>query len=150
MTLFIDISKKKESKILILGSYHPKNIRVINELKAELNQKGFANVIIAKDIIPNNQNLKIIYSEVEKLMFSSDYNLFIFSLSHNQSLIVELTTFLKSPQFVEKKDRAVVLIPQNFNISMLQGLLEQQELNVFSYFDICEIVEYCRRFILLN
>ena len=148
-------SEKKKAQILILGSYFPNKIDFLNEIQIGLIKQGFTNTYLAKDLInpPKDANIKTnryFYSRVEDLMLNFDYNIFILFENNNDSVLIELATFLKSPKYSVKKDKCIVIFPNNYNISMLLGILEQQEVKIFRYCDRFEILEYCKRFILLN
>ena len=155
MLFFNNPSEKKKAQILILGSYFPNKIDFLGEIKIGLREEGFSNTFLAKDLInpPNDENIEInsyFYSRVEDLMLNFDYNIFILFEENNDSVLIEFATFLKSPKYSLKKDRCIVIFPNNYNISMLLGIIEQQEVKTFRYRDRFEILEYCKRFILLN
>ena len=153
--MFHNIPKKY--KILILGSYHPQNYLYLNELCTFLKKKGFLNTFLARELVKtkhisefdhNIPKMEFIFTEIEKLMNKADFLLFVFFEDYNESVIVELTSVLKTKNF--KDNQTVALIPNNYNISMLEGLISQQKLNVFRYYSFSEILEYSKNFILRN
>lgn len=144
------------SKIFILGSYHPDYIGFLDNLRNSLISKGFPNTFLASD--KNILNSKTFKSQdhknlekVEFLLENSEYCLFIFFQDYNESLKVELQIYLKSNYFPERKKKYLVLIPYGLKFeSMLRGIIDQQEVSIFSYFDISEIEDKCVNFVLYN
>jgi hypothetical protein len=137
--------------IFILGSYFHPYVQVLDQTRDFLKSKGYLNVFLASDIrlemngtyrSKNHEN----YERVEKLLESSDFCFFIFFQDHNESLKIELTTFLKSSYFPDKNH--LILLPRELEIeSMLNGLFDQQEVNIFRYDGISEIAEKCLKFV---
>jgi len=155
MTKIFSSSYKFDSKILILGSYHPDYYQLLEDLVQYLRQSQFSKVFLAKDLIDfSNLGIKskldYIYSSIEGLMEEFDYNIFILFDSKNDSVIAELTTFVKSKSFNEKRDKSIILLPKNYNFTIVLGLLDQNEVRVYRYFEITEIFDYCKKFILIS
>lgn len=155
MQFFKNLSERKEAQILILGSYFGNNLAILESIRNDLRKEGFLKTYLSRDLIktPNDANFEkncYFYTMVEDLMLDIDYNIFIFFEENNVSVSIELATFLKSPKYLIKKDKCIVFLPKNYDISMLLGILEQQKVKIFRYFDKFEIFDYCKHFILLN
>ena len=143
--------------IFILGSYHTEeNLPELEKIRDFLIKQNFSNTYLASDYTnfktnpdssKNQQNLE----KVEYLLSKSDFCLFIFFENYNESLKTELTIFLKS-QFKSKTNKKYLIIkPTSLIIdSMLSGLMDQQEVNIFQYNDISEVAEYCLKYITYN
>ncbi|MFX1296285.1 MAG: hypothetical protein ACFFD2_15720 [Promethearchaeota archaeon] len=147
--------KSRECKILILGSYHSKNFPVLENLKQHLIDHDFENVFIANDIvnIPENgtynEKMAKILSEIEDLMREFDFNIFIFFDKSNNSTLAEFAVFLRE-FFKEKKETTLVILPRNYDISMVIGLLTKEKIKIFRYDFDFDIYKYCTRFIIQN
>ena len=144
-------------KIFLLGSYHSDNIKNLENLRNFLKLHGYSNTFLAFEKEIENKNLDInsksqeFYEKVEYLLESSDYCFFIFFKNHNQSLLVELVTYLKSDFFLNQKRKFLVIVPQppDFDIkTILDGLFYQQEVEIFQYNDFSEINKKCLNYIL--
>ncbi|MHA1650141.1 MAG: hypothetical protein ACTSYB_08100 [Candidatus Helarchaeota archaeon] len=148
--------KYKEVKVLILGSYSPKNYLILQRLKQHLIDQNFKNIFIANDIvkIPEHgsyeEKMASVLSEIEKLMQKFDFNIFILFEESNNSTITELGTFIHKNYFKEKKETTLVVLPRNYNISMVVGLLFHERIKIFRYDCDFDIYEYCTRFIIQN
>ena len=117
---------------------------------------GYSNTFLAFDKKIENKNIEFnsksqeFYEKVEYLLESSDYCFFIFFKNHNQSLLVELVTYLKSDYFLNRKRKFLVIVPQppDFEIeTILDGLFYQQEVEIFRYNDFSEIKNKCLNYV---
>ena len=152
MTKFISRDITNES-VFILGSYHPDCLPFLIDLREHLISNGISNTYIAIDKEINSKSIdrsknQQSYEKAEKLMEESTYCIFVLFNKHNESVMVELTTLLKSPYYLKKQEKIIILFPSEIEIySMLSGLTDQQEIKIFQYNDITEINSYCLRFI---
>ncbi len=143
-------------KILIFGSYHPKNKPILDNLVTFLKEKGFRNTSLAQipiyDSIKNTYEEKMatVLTKIEEKMIDAHFNLFILFEEENESTLIELTCLVKSEYYSEKKETLLVVLPRNFNVSMLAGLIGQKRVNVFRYDYKFEIFKYCLVFIKRN
>lgn len=144
--------------IFIMGSYNPKYSYIIESLKDFLIRKGFINVYLASDIILKTDNEgkssdQINYEKVELLLTKSDYNFFILADNTefhyiNDSVKTEIISFLKSHCFSEKSDKYLILLPFDLKLdSMLNGLFDKQQVNIYRYYNPEDINEKCLKFI---
>ena len=152
MTKFISRDTTNDS-VFILGSYHPDNLSFLINLRDYLISNGISNTYLAFDkyiksnSVDRSKNQQS-YEKVEKLLEESTYCIFILFNKHNESVMIELTTFLKSTYYLKNQGKNILLLPSELEIySMLSGLTDQQEIKIFRYFDISEINSYCLRFI---
>ena len=145
--------KYKKVKVLIFGSYHSNNYPILKITKKYLINEGFENVSIANDIvdIPEQgsyeEKMAQVLSEIEDLMEKFNFNIFIFFNNSNASTIAELGLFIQKDYFKAKKETTLVILPRNFNASMVVGLLSKEKINIFRYDYDFEIHYYCSRFI---
>ena len=164
MEPFVDLKEYyKKFKILILGSYIPKNFEILTKLKNNLINRGFLLTNLANDLvrIPSDgsyvEKMAIVLSLIKEEMYSSDFNVFIFFTnqeedrelfkSENESTIVELMTLLESKYYEQKKNKILAILPMNFSSSMLEGQISLKELNVFEYENEVQIYQSCLTFI---
>lgn len=147
-----------QTKVLVLGSYHPDNKPVVDGLVKFLREKGFVNTFLANEVIhePSEDLLKekdrnaYIYTEMVKLMRNSDFNIFVLFLEKNNSVIAELSSLIHSQYFEEKSNKLIVYIPYNYNYTVSRGLISEKKLNVYIYNDENEIYQHCLVFIHRN
>lgn len=105
--------KYPKISVLILGSYLPKNLAHLYELKAYLKEKGFKNTKLANDLVNNSNGNQSILSEIKELMFKTDFNIFVLFSNRNdpsyngenESTIVELDLLIHSDYYSEKKKK---------------------------------------------
>ncbi len=146
----------KNYRIVIFGSYHPDNKPVLDRLVNYLKQRGFQQSKLAVDIIKIPDKLEdvayevYILSEIEKIMHEVDYNLFIFFPNDNNSTLIELTSLIKSLEFSTLRERTLVIINRNYNVSMLKGLLKKDKVYTFFYDNEIEICQKSYVFIKQN
>lgn len=146
----------KNYRIVIFGSYHPNNKPVLDRLVNYLKQRGFQQSKLAIDLIKIPDKLEdvayeaYILSEIEKIMHEVDYNLFIFFPNDNNSTLIELTSLIKSLEFPTLRERTLVIINRNYNVSMLKGLLEKDKVYTFFYDNEIEICQKSYVFIKQN
>ncbi|MHA1673631.1 MAG: hypothetical protein ACTSYI_08375 [Promethearchaeota archaeon] len=143
--------------IFILGSYHTEeNLPELKTIKDFLKYKNFTNTYLASDpadfkINPNSSRDQQNYEKVEYLLSKSDFCLFIFFENYNDSLKTELISFLKSQYDSKINKKYLIIKPYSLKIdSMLSGLMDQQEVNIFQYNDVSEIAKYCFKYIKFN
>ncbi|MBD3211674.1 MAG: hypothetical protein GF311_03625, partial [Candidatus Lokiarchaeota archaeon] len=157
MNEFFDLSSiYKSIKILLLGSYIPENLRVLEKIKNDLKSKGFENTYLGKDLRKNwdnSKNISDIYVKIEKAIQEFDFNIFV--LFHNisspatrfkqenDSTIVELMSLICSGTYSEKRKRTLVFIPQGYISSMLKGVIESKRVNIFEYDNYQQIYKKC-------
>ncbi len=166
MNNFIDISQIfKEIKILILGSYLPKNLKILEGLKQFLRRKGFENTYLGKDLKESDLSVSIknksnLYKRIESAIREFDFNLFIFFHNinsnkikykkENESTIIELSSLLHFEDYKNKENRTLVLLPKDYNSTMLLELIEEKRVNVFNYENLQQIYPRCFIFIKQN
>lgn len=157
MNLFTNLKDIfKNYRIVIFGSYHPNNKPVLDRLVNYLKQRGFQQSKLAIDLIKIPDKLEdvayeaYILSEIEKIMHEVDYNLFIFFPNDNNSTLIELTSLIKSLEFPTLRERTLVIINRNYNVSMLKGLLEKDKVYTFFYDNEIEICQKSYVFIKQN
>jgi hypothetical protein len=136
MAKFFELDKKFESKILIFGSYHPAHLPHLEFLENYLKESNFKNTFLVKSIIdltkPHQTTTQdYIFSSFERIMDKYDYYLFILFESKNDSVIAELTTFIKSRVYNKKKGQTIVLIPYEYDFTMVIGLFDKMKLKFF-------------------
>ena len=155
MSFFQNLNKKLANvKVLLLGSYHPEYISLLIDLKDYLIEKGMINTFICKDLfnniepLSNSERMGNFFTQIESEMKSSDFNIFFLNERKNESTLVELTSYVKSVDFERKSQQTLVLMPRYLDISMLIGLLEQQEVLAFQYDYSVDYFMYCFQFIL--
>jgi hypothetical protein len=124
----------------------------LDELVDIIREKGFENTNLVEELIeiPKNQKSGFLLTEIEKEMHDSDFNIFILFPKENNSVIVELTSFVKSKDFEKKQDRFLLCLPYDYNASMVIDLIGQKKLNVFYYNEAVEIQQKCFVFIKSN
>ena len=93
MATFINLRKSYEKiKILILGSYIPKNFEILNALKTKLIEKGFRNTFIANDLVKvpeegiYREKMAVVLLAIKEEMFESDFNIFVFFSNQENNL----------------------------------------------------------------
>ncbi len=158
MTVFIDLSAiYRKLNILILGSYSPENKPVLDNLAIFLRERGFPHANLANELInePKNvsEGLKNInnLSQIEELMKKSDFNIFILFPEKNDSTIVELTKFVGFSEYDKKREKTLLLLPNDYDASMVIDLIGQKTINCHRYIDnIAEIQQRCLVFIKTN
>jgi hypothetical protein len=137
---------KEKVKIIVYGSYHPTNKPILDSLVKYLKDKGFQDTKLALDLITipekglSEDYEAIILTQIEELMNEVDFNIFVLFPKENNSTLIELTSLIKSDMFSTKKDKTLVILNRNYNVSMLLGLLKRDEINTFRYdsaFEIC-------------
>ena len=142
--------------ILIFGSYHKDNEPILVKLILSLKKRGFKKTRLAKYPSKNingltfEEKMGIVFTKIEKKMKKADFNIFILFDKENESTLVELTAFVKSPHFSDKKNKTLLILPKNYNVSMLIGLIGQNKLNIFRYNNDYMIYHYCYGFIKRN
>lgn len=147
-----------QSEILVLGSYHPINKPIVDNLVKFLKERGFLNTFLASEVIPepSEEILKekdrnaYIYTEMVKLMDNSDFNIFILFPEKNDSVVTELTSLIHSNNFEEKSDKIIVYIPYDYNYTISMGIMSENRLNIYVYNDESEIYQHCLTFIYRN
>jgi len=143
-------------RILVFGSYHKDNEPTLLKLINYLRKKGFKKTTFAKHLFKDIEGLSyeekmgIALNKIEKKMLKTDFNIFVFFSIANDSTIVELTSLVKSVHFSEKKSKTLVILPREYNASMLVGLIGQNRLNIFRYNNKNMIYQYCYSFIKRN
>ncbi len=153
-TFFNPLALFKVRKVIVFGSYHPNNKPTLDYLVNYLKERGFQNTKLAIDIINVHNSKKTaeleayILSEIEKLMQEVDYNIFVFFPSENNSTLIELTSLIKSPAFEMKREKTLVCLERNYNVSMLTGLIQKGKIYTFFYDNIIELCQ--RAFIFLK
>lgn len=146
----------KPLKILIFGSYHKNYESILVKLVCYLRRKGFKKTGLAKHPFKNTiglsyeEKMSLAFSKIEKKMLNADFNIFIFFPNENDSTLVELTSLVKSSRFSDKKNKTLVILPKNYNASMLIGLIGQNKINIFRYSNEYMIFQYCYVFIKRN
>jgi len=139
--------------ILIFGSYHKDNEPILVKLICSLKKRGFKKTRLAKHPFKNinglsfEEKMGIAFTKIENKMKKADFNIFIFFDKENDSTLVELTAFVKSPHFSDKKKNTLLILPNDYNASMLIGLIGQNRLNIFRYNNEYMIYQYCYVFI---
>ncbi len=146
-----------EISIFILGSYHTEeNLPELESIKDFLIHKNFTNTYLASDPVnfknnPNSSRNQQNYEKVEYLLSKSDFCLFIFFEKYNDSVKTELISFLKSLYASKINKKYLIIKPFSLEIdSMLSGLMDQQEVNIFQYNDVSEIAKYCFKYMKFN
>ncbi|MHA1697139.1 MAG: hypothetical protein ACTSUG_17950 [Candidatus Helarchaeota archaeon] len=164
MVEFIDLNSKKSAvKILIFGSYIPKYLIQLKNLQRELKDDGYKKTSLVYELTENYENLSyeekmdIIFQKIEELMLEYDFFIFVFFEEEekkkkivNGSLLVELTTFLNSKNYQHEYRNSITLIPKNFEVSMLTGIMHNRKIQIFKYFDFFEVSPYIINFIAQN
>ncbi len=146
----------KNRRIVIFGSYHPNNKPVLDRLVTYLRQRGFQQTKLAIDIIKIPEKIEeetyeaSILSEIEEIMHTVDFNLFILFPNNNNSTLIELTSLIKSLEFPVLREKTLVIINRNYNVSMLKGLLEKDKVYTFFYDNEVEICQKSYVFIKQN
>ena len=79
-----------------------------------------------------------------------DFNIFIVFPEHNNSVIVELSSYVKSELYNIKREKSVVLLPFEYGYAMVEGLIFQKKINTFRYNNEVEIKQYCYTFLKTN
>ncbi len=123
------------------------------KLICSLRKRGLKKTKLAKHPFKNTDGLSfeekmsIAFSKIEKKMLKADFNIIIIFPNENDSTLVELTSFVKSPHFSDKNNKTLLILPKEYNASMLIGLIGQNRLNVFRYSNEHMIYQYCYVFI---
>lgn len=146
------------TEILVLGSYHPENKPVVDELVSILREKGFLNVFLANEVVqePSEDILRekdrnaYIYTEMVNLMKNSDFNIFLLFPEKNNSVVAELSSLIHSEYYEKKFNKIIVYIPYDYNYTVSKGLISENKLNVYTYNDENEIYQHCVNFINRN
>ena len=145
---FIDISSVlSKQKIIVFGSYQPENIKILELLVQYLVDNGLKETFLAKDL---ENPFQSIYKKIKKLMKDYDFCIFVFFSNGNDSVALELTSFVLSDLFEKKSSRIMVYLPYGYDYSMVKDFISEFNLNVFEYQNEFQIVSHCFNFIKRN
>ncbi|MHA1793042.1 MAG: hypothetical protein ACTSVI_10390 [Promethearchaeota archaeon] len=157
MNYFTNISTKfKDVSILILGSYRPDNIEILQNLRNFLKKKGFENARLANDVEKNIQGdsygekMGAILAKIVDIMLMSEFNIFVIFDEANDSTLIELGEFVSSNEFLNKKSKTLVFLPRHYDKSMLVGYIHNKKINVHQYDFGSDILQFCLTFITNN